>query len=164
MGPPGESFGGRTNNFGGNREFAGGPPEGFGRRGFGGGPQGGGVKLDPLVSANDTVRPLASKLLAVPTLRSRYLSYVRDIATTWLDWNKLGPIAQQYRSLIADDVKNDTRKLDSTEAFVSGLSAEVQVEWGFGGPGGPRGMSLKSFADQRRAYLMNYSEAKPPGN
>ena len=36
--------------------------------------------LDPLVGLNDTTKPLRSKLLAVPALRQRYLSYVREIA------------------------------------------------------------------------------------
>jgi hypothetical protein len=48
-------------------------------------PGAGGVELDPLVGADDTSRPLRSKLLAVPALRARYLKYVRDIAERWLD-------------------------------------------------------------------------------
>ena len=35
----------------------------------------------------------------------------------WLDWNKLGPIAEQYHKLIEADVKADTRKLESYEDF-----------------------------------------------
>ena len=115
-----------------------------------------GVKLDPLVGANDANKPLISKLLAVPSLRARYLSYVRDIAEKWLDWNKLGPIAQQYHSLISADVKADTRKLDSFEDFEKSLSSDSQGGE-FRGPGGGS-ISLKNFADQRRAYLLNYSE------
>jgi len=117
-----------------------------------------GVKLDPLVAANDANKPLISKLLAVPSLRARYLGYVRDIAEKWLDWNKLGPIAQQYHSLIVADLKADTRALDSFEDFERSLASETQGS-GVVGPGGGR-ISLKNFADQRRAYLLNYSEAK----
>jgi hypothetical protein len=105
---------------------------GFG--GFGGG--GGGVTLDPLVGLNDPTKPLRSRLLNVPALRARYLSHVREIAETWLDWRTLEPIARQYRALIADDVAKDTRKLYSTSAFEAGV-AEV-----------------KHFADERRAYLL----------
>ncbi|HMJ92158.1 MAG TPA: CotH kinase family protein, partial [Candidatus Acidoferrum sp.] len=72
-----------------------------------------GVELDPLAMANDAEKPLISKLLAVPALRERYLGNVRDIADKWLDWNRLGPIAEQYHSLIAEHVKADTRKLSS---------------------------------------------------
>lgn len=144
----------------------GGPGFGRGRgpggpRGLGGGPGGPnvdranvqGVELDPLVAANDPDKPLISRLLAVPALRERYLGYIRDIAETWLDWNKLGPIAEQYHALIADDVKRDTRKLDSTEDFEKGLTEDIQGR-GFG-PAGRGTISLKNFADQRREYLLH---------
>lgn len=120
-------------------------PGGFG--GPGGGPgRGGGVNLDPLVAANNPDRPLAAKLLAVPALRERYLGYVRDLATNWLDWSKLGPVAQRYHDLIDADVKRDTRKLESYEAFATSLDDS------------PR--SLKTFAAQRRAYLLGLDVIK----
>lgn len=128
-------------------------PEGPGMRGGGG--EARGVDLDPLVSANDARKPLLSKLLAVPSLRTRYLAYIREIAQKWLDWNKLGPIAQQYQALIAEDVKKDTRKLSSFEAFAKGVTEDTQEE-GFRGP--HRNLSLKSFVEQRRAYLLTYPE------
>jgi spore coat protein CotH len=103
-------------------------------RGFGGGR--GGPELDPLVGMTDAAKPLRSKLLAVPALRERYLGYVRDIASTWLDWTKLEPMAARYQALIAPDVKTDTRKLESFEAFQSGIA------------------SLKTFVERRRAFLL----------
>ena len=121
-----------------------------------------GVKLDPLLAANDPNKPLISKLLAVPALKARYLGYVRDIAEKWLDWNKLGPIAEKYHSLIAAEVKADTRKLDSTEDFEKALTEDIQGS-GFA-PGGGCSISLKNFADQRRDYLLNYQETKKTGN
>jgi hypothetical protein len=108
-----------------------------------------------MVAANDPEKPLISKLLAVPALRERYLGYVRDIAETWLDWNRLGPLVQEYQALIAEDVAKDTRKLDSTEAFARGVAEEVAAE----GPGG-RAIALKTFAQERRAYLLKYVEEK----
>jgi len=101
---------------------------------------GGGATLDPLVGLNDAGKPLRSKLLAVPALRARYMTYVRQIATRWLDWNTLGPLVQKYQALIAEDVKTDTRKLDTTEAFTTGAGA------------------LKTFAERRRDYLLNYKQ------
>ena len=117
-----------------------------------------GVELDPLLSANDPTKPLLSKLLAVPELRDRYLGYIRDIAEKWLDWEKLGPIVRGYAALIEEDVKADTRKLESTDAFqrsVEGTSEAAQTERG---PG--REISLKTFAEQRRAYLLGYPAIK----
>jgi len=111
------------------------PPGGFrGRGGFG--PGAAGPDLDPLIGLNDESKPLRSKLLAVPALRARYLSYVHDIADKWLDWKTLGPIAQKYHALIADDVRADTRKLFDNAGFDSGVQ------------------SVKEFADARREYLL----------
>jgi hypothetical protein len=119
-----------------------------------------GVKLDPLVAANDLNKPLLSKLLAAPSLRARYLGYIRDIAEKWLDWNKLGALAQQYHSLIAADVKADTRKLDSFEAFEQGLAGDSKEQ---SSRGPAQGISLKRFAEQRRAFLLKQPEAKNAG-
>jgi spore coat protein CotH len=118
-----------------------------------------GVKLDPLVAVNDLDKPLISKLLAVPALRAKYLGYVRDMAENWLDWNKLEPVAQQYRALIAEDVSADTRKLDSSEEFTNGLTAKGENR----GPGGAGSIGIKTFADERRAYLLSYPEIQKLG-
>jgi spore coat protein CotH len=145
--------------------FPGPPPGGFGPpRGEGQGqrPEGmppmpaGNVKLDPFSGLDDKEKPLISRLLAVPALRARYAGYVKEIATDWLDWQKLGPLATRYQALIAADVKADTRKLDSLEAFEQGLATDAKGERR--GPGGGSGMSLKTFVQQRRAYLLALPE------
>jgi hypothetical protein len=130
-------------------------PGGPGMRG--GGPSIKGIELDPLFGADDANKPLISKLLAVPRLRTLYLGYVRDMAQRWLDWNKLGPLAEQYQSLIAADVKTDTRKLDSFAAFTKEVKEDSEQE---GGRGPRRPISLKSFAEQRRAFLLEYTDSK----
>ena len=153
-GPPGFGPGGPPPGFG-----PGGPPPGAGADGprRGGppdvimvGPPGGGrgrgmfgranAELDPMIGLDDTSKPLRSKLLAVPALRQRYLKYVREIAEKWLDWNTLAPRVAKYQALIADDVKVDTRKLYSLEAFKEETD-------------GPE-RSLKAFVEKRRAYLL----------
>ncbi len=144
-------------NFGGPGGAPGAPGGGRGRGGPG--PGGGGVQLDPLVAANDAGKPLLSKLLAVPSLRARYLGYVRDIAEKWLDWNTLGPLAKQYQAVIADAVKADTRKLDSVEAFFNGVEGTAQPP-DTARPGRGTRTSLKSFTEQRRAFLLNHAEVK----
>jgi spore coat protein CotH len=156
--------GGQRQGFGAGG-FPGPPPGGFGPpRGEGQGrrPEGmppmpaGNVKLDPFLGLDDKEKPLISRLLAVPTLRARYAGYVKEIATDWLDWQKLGPMATRYQALIAADVKADTRKLDSLEAFEQGLATDTKGERR--GPGGGSGMSLKTFVQQRRAYLLALPE------
>ncbi len=110
----------------------------------GGGGQGGSANRgpEPLVALDDPIKPLRSKLLKVPAFRDRYLRNVRTLAQTWLDWNKLGPVADQFRTLTENEVKADTRKRSSNEAFTTGLEG------------------LKTFADQRRAYLLNHPDIK----
>jgi CotH kinase protein len=108
---------------------------GGGRGGFGFG-GGGGVDLDPLVAVNDPSKPLRSRLLGVPALRTRYLGYLRDIAERQMDWSAVAPRAQRYQGLIAGDVKADTRKLYSTEEFTSDVAG------------------LQSFFNRRRALLL----------
>ncbi len=130
------------------------PTEGFGRGGWGGS---GGVALDPFAGASDSGKALY-RLLAVPALRERYLSYLRDIAEKWLSWDKIGPLAEKYQALIAADVKSDARKLYSTESFSQGVTVDAG-DWG-GGPISAPGMSLKSFIEQRRAYLLNHPDIK----
>lgn len=98
----------------------------------------GNAELDPLVNVTDATKPLRSKLLAVPALRARYLAYVREIATTWLDWKNLGPLVTRYDKMIAADVAADTKKLESTEAYTEGLKA------------------LQAFAEKRRAFVLGW--------
>jgi hypothetical protein len=135
---------------------AGGPG---GPRGPGGGERepGRGPELDPLVCADDSDKPLLSKMLTVPSLRARYLGYVREIAEKWLDWERIKPLAEKYQALIAEDVEKDTHKLYSFEAFRNGLTKDVDEQ---GGRGPRQAMSLKSFVERRREFLLNHPEMK----
>jgi spore coat protein CotH len=98
------------------------------------------VDLDPLIGLDDANKPLRSRLLAVPALRAKYAGYVRDIAEKWLDWRTLEPLVRQYQGLVSEDVKADTKKLYSFEAFEAGASTGET--------------SVKSFVERRRAFLL----------
>jgi hypothetical protein len=103
--------------------------------GVGGGPP------DPLVGLNDSSKPLRSKLLAVPALRAKYLQYMRDIATKWLDWKTLEPLVTKYHAMIADDVRTDTHKIDPSYAsFEAGVA------------------SIRNFAARRQQQLLMYPQ------
>jgi spore coat protein CotH len=121
-------------------EILGGRRGGPGGFGFPGGPGGAGPTVDPLIGLRDSATPLRSKLLAVPALQEKYLGYVRDIAAKWLDWKTLGPLVEQYKTLIDVEVKADTKKLDSYEDFLTGTTGANR--------------SLKSFAAARREFLL----------
>lgn len=131
------------------------PPAGFDTNmppRFARGSRGDGLKLDPLHGLNDSTKPLRSRLLAVPALRERYLGYVRELATKWLDWERLGPLTRQYHDLTVETVKADTRKLESTEAFEQGIEGVMAQS---SGPGpGHQVVTLKDFATQRRQFLL----------
>lgn len=165
-GPPG-GFGGMMRGMGGP------PPGGFPPGGFppGGPPPGGGggpggarppmppkdAKLDLFDGEKDPNKVLLNRLVAVPKLRARYLELCREIAAKWLDWSKLEPLVRKYQALIVDDVRKDTRKLDSTENFTKALTEETQGE-GFGPFGNLKTMGLKQFVEERRAYVIAYKE------
>ena len=125
--------------------------------GFGGQQRVKGVEVDPLAGADDENKPLLNKLLAVPALKERYLAHVREMSKRWLDWQKLAPIAQQHQSLIAEHVKTDTRKLYPLDAFTKGLTEDSEEQ---GSRGPRRSISLKSFVEQRREFLLNHPEVK----
>jgi hypothetical protein len=146
-GRPGE---GRPNERGPGQ--AGGPAQGGGPgRNGPGGPRGG-VELDPLVGLTDTSKPLRSKLLAVPSLKKRYLEHVRTIADESLDWKNLEPVVSAFTKLIGSEIEADTRKLSSYKDFEEAVSST--------NPEGRGRMGLKQFADQRRAFLLNFPAIK----
>jgi hypothetical protein len=122
--------------------------EGLGGEGGGGGFGfgGSGARLDPLVAINDPGKPLRSKLLAVPALRAKYMGYVRDIATKWLDWTAVYPMLKSAHDLIGPEVRLDTRKLYGLAGFEAAIA--------------PENNPLKSFMDDRRAFLL---ERTAPG-
>ena len=115
------------------------------------------MKLDPLTGPADAKKPLRSKLLAVPSLRERYLTNVRTLAEKDLDWKNLGAVVARYRELAGKEVAADTRKTSTTAEFenlTSDEPQEAEAPRGFG----HGGMPLKTFADQRRAYLLSLPE------
>ena len=122
---------------------------------FGPPPQG--VDLDPLIGLDDPRKPLRSRLLAVPSLKARYLEHVKIIAAE-LDWKKLGPVVAQYRALIEKEVEVDTRKLTSLAEFKRAIADAPEPAAKSAGRG--LGMGLRAFSDQRSAFLLNYREDK----
>ncbi len=151
-GPGGPGFRDRPEGPGGPRPPGGGPGgpggPGQGRRG---GPGSGGVELDPLIAANDPSKALLHRLLAVPTYRTRYLELVRDIASRWLDWQKIGPEVVAWHRRITPFVEADTRKLSSFEAFAASLTSGPSDNTR---PLPGTAPGLRSVIEQRRTYLL----------
>jgi hypothetical protein len=75
----------------------------------------------------------------------------------WLDWEVIGPVFEEYRALIVDDVMRDTRNLST---FADFFDADVAGATGGGPFGGPPG--LKRWVEERRAYLLKHPELRKP--
>lgn len=158
-GQPRDNAGGQPMPGGPRNGPANGPANGPGMAGRGRG--GMGYELDPLIGMNDERKPLRSRLLAVPSLRAKYLEHVKTIASQSLDWSKLGPVVAQYRGVIEKEVEADTRKLESFAAFQLATADAPPPAADAAAPGpGRRNQSLRAFADARSKYLMNYVEPK----
>lgn len=129
----------------------GGGPGGFGRdrgdRGDRGG-RGGrssrprGAITDPLQRVDEERAPLCSKVLAVPKWRAQYLDNCRALRDTWLDWDRVGPIVEQWRELVEPIVSKDDKALYGYDAFKEAL-----------GQGSDRRPGLRRFLEERRAFL-----------
>jgi spore coat protein CotH len=165
MGGPGMGRPGGPGGFGPQGGQGQGGPGGFGPGGFGPGQgmreSGNPFELDPLIGITDARKPLRSRLLAIPALKKRYLEIVREMAAKDMDWTNIGPFIESTRRLLDAEVKADTRKNSTYEAFVAALSTQAPASTQ---PGQIRAQqSLKSFFQTRRHYLLNYKEgAKPP--
>lgn len=133
----------------------------------GGGPNdwgAGGLQPSPLAHTDSANRPLARRLLSLPSTRARYLAHVRTIVEEWLDWKVLGPIVAGYRALIDDAVEADDKKLFSSEAFRSSLSAGSGGSLGRGGFwGGGGAPGLEGFVAERRAFLAAHEALRERG-
>lgn len=109
-------------------------------------------QLAPLGPLDDPANVLYVKLLAAPSLRARYLGYVREIADTWLNWQTLGPVAKSAQTLIADDVKRESHSAHGYIRFVQDFDQDTG-----NGNGRTRDSTvapnLKTFIEERRVYL-----------
>jgi hypothetical protein len=136
--------------------FPGGP--GGGPGGFGGGPGGGqpnmgsGLEINPLAGLTDPSKPLRSKIFAVPELKQAYLAKIRQLAQEDLDWAKMAPTVKALRDLVDAEIKADTRKLTSYQAFLNSTADSLPEDAG-------RSDSLRHFFEARRKFLLNFQEA-----
>lgn len=92
-----------------------------------------------LINDKDKMRPVISKLLAIPHLRARYLAHVKTITNEWLDWKKLEPIINEYQALIGEEVKADDKKQYTYDAFINSATQNNDTddtEGEFGPPDG----------------------------
>ncbi len=94
--------------------------------------------------ADDPVVPVMYRLMAVPQYRQRYLAHVRTILDSFFTEEGLSTKIDAYRALIENEVKADTKKLYTTQAFTSGIE------------------TLKSFVRTRRSAILSNQEVNRP--
>lgn len=89
---------------------------------------------------------LRSKLLANENLKRRYLQHLQTIATQYLNWEYMGPRVAAARELIRQEVKADTRKLMTFDAFLNATDDQKGT--------------IRNFCTQRAEYLLKYPAIK----
>lgn len=65
----------------------------------------------PFYNANKVNYPLLNRLLAVPSIRQRYLAHFRTILQDVLNPDLVNPLIDQYDALISAGIQADTKKL-----------------------------------------------------
>jgi hypothetical protein len=103
------------------------------------------VSWSPFYNQTDIRFPLLNRLLAVPSIRQRYLAHVRTMIEESLDQTEMNNLIDTYFSLIDPFVQADNKKLYSYSQFVS----EKQV--------------LKNYVQQRRNNLLANAEVNTQG-
>jgi len=91
-------------------------------------------------NANNVNYPLLNRLLAVPTLRQRYLAHMRTILAEEFDTAYTNTTIDNFRNLVDTIVANDTKKIYTTAQYTS----EILV--------------LKNFINSRKSYLGSNAE------
>jgi hypothetical protein len=80
------------------------------------------------------------RLMSVPQYRQRYLAHVRTILDSFFTEDGLATKIEAYRALIENEMKADTKKLYTAQAFTSGIE------------------TLKRFVRARRASILANAE------
>ena len=114
-----------------------------------------GPEMEPFYNADNPERPLMFKLFQSPELKARYRHHLKTITEEWIAWDKIGPLVEEYTSLIGDEVKKDVRKHSSFEAFEKGLFKTSS-------DGRRTKLGLKPFTEGRREFLLNHPEVNLP--
>lgn len=103
------------------------------------------LNWSPFYNAQDIRFPLLNRLLAVPSIRQRYLAHLRTIVADGLKQSTVDSLIDNYFEMIDPLVAADTKKLYSYTAFQN----EKNV--------------LKNYVQQRRNYLLANAEVNAQG-
>ncbi len=105
----------------------------------------GNIQWDPFYHADDVRFPLINKLLAVPSVRQRYLAHYRTILKETYNLDYLGSKIDSYAAIIDSSIKADPKKLMKYDEFKSSVT------------------ELKSIISQRNQYLLAHDSVAVEG-
>lgn len=103
------------------------------------------VSWGPFYNANKVNYPLLNRLLAVPSIRQRYLAHFRTLINEEMAATDFNALIDQYDALISAEVQADPKKLYTFSQYTS----EKQV--------------LKNFIQNHRNTLLNNAEMNVTG-
>lgn len=94
----------------------------------------------PFYHADNANYPLLNRMLAVPSMRQRYLAHLRTLINEKMQSTSFNALLESYRTLIDAEVQADPKKLYSYAAFNSELTV------------------LQNYITNRRNYLLGNTE------
>lgn len=103
------------------------------------------INWSPFYNETNVKFPLLNRLLAVPSIRQRYIAHMKTILNTAFDEASVNAKIDQFAALIDEKVKNDPKKTTTYQAFTSSKA------------------TLKTFFKSRKAYILNNAEFKTTG-
>lgn len=103
------------------------------------------VNWSPFYNANKVNYPLLNRLLAVPSIRQRYLAHFRTLLADEMNSTEFNALIDQYDALINAEVQADPKKLYTYTQY----NSEKQV--------------LKNFVQNHRNNLLNNPEMSATG-
>lgn len=101
------------------------------------------VNLSPIDGFGNPNRPLINRLLSIPEYRQRYLAHMRTVLEERFNSDYMDAIIDRHLALIAESVRQDTKKPFSFTAFRSAVA------------------ELRSFVRRRHSYLSSHGELRP---
>lgn len=103
------------------------------------------ITWSPFYNETNVKFALLNRLLAVPSIRQRYIAHMKTILTTAFDETSVNATIDKFAALIDEKVNNDPKKATTYQAFVSSKA------------------TLKSFFKSRKAFILNNTEFKTTG-
>jgi len=103
------------------------------------------VAWSPFYNETNANYPLLNRLLAVPTIRQRYLAHFRTILAESFNPDAMNEMIDRYAALIDAHIQSDPKKMTSYEQFTKEVS------------------NLKNIIRSRYNYLMSNAEVNVEG-